>query len=132
MSDYKFDTEYLEIGDTFEGGPIEQSYFISAVMAAGGEIEIDGDKVVILQLPKKNKPEAPKSKAPVADQKAMVGPVATAPVSVPPVIEEAPLVDLAHEEAVIEEAPKPAPTPKLAVKPGPKPKAAPATEKTEE
>lgn len=131
MSDYKFDTDYLEVGDIFEGSPIEQSYFISAVMAAGGEIEIDGNKVVILQLPKK---EVPQAKAPVS-----VPVVETAPEPVEekvpePVVEEPPLVDLASEEAVIEEPPAPAPAPALAPAPknARKPKAAPATEKTEE
>lgn len=114
MSD-KFDTNYLEVGDTFEGGAIEQSYFISAVMAAGGEIEVDGDIVRIVQLPKK---EAAKAKASVSEK-----PVEKAP--------EPPLVDLAAEEAVVEEAPK-TEAPKVSVaKPGPKPKVAETSKKAE-
>lgn len=97
MSDYKYETDYLEVGDEFSGGPIEQSYFISAVMAVGGEVEIDGNKVVILQLPKKEFSKAKAPVTPVADQKAAVAPVA----------EEPPIVDLASEEAVVEEAPAP-------------------------
>lgn len=113
MSD-KYNVEYLEVGDSFEGGPIEQGYFISAVMAAGGEVEIDGNVVTILQLPK-----APKSEA--------KAPASPAPVEVTPEP-----VEEAKEEAPKEVDPEVAiaPEPKPAAKPGPKPKAAP--EKTEE
>lgn len=107
----KFDVNYLEVGDSFDGGPIEQGYFISAVMAAGGEVEIDGNVVTILQLPKAKAPVAPETVVEVVPE---------------PVVEEAPLVDIAAEEAVIE-APKPP-----ASKPGPKPKPAPAPEAEKE
>lgn len=80
----KFDVEYLEVGDTFEGGPIEQSYFISAIMAAGGEVEIHGNVVLIVDLPKKTKAvEVPAPKVEETKEE-------------PPVIEEPP----------VEEAPK--------------------------
>lgn len=113
MSD-RFDVEYLEIGDSFEGGAIEQSYFISAVMAAGGEVDIYGDTVFIVNLPKK---EVIEDKAPVVEE-----PVIEEPIIVKSEPEDAPLVDLASEEAVVE-APKAATSePKMAAKPGPKPK----------
>lgn len=82
----KFDVEYLEVGDTFEGGPIEQSYFISAIMAAGGEVEIHGNIVLIVDLPKKTK--AVEVPAPKVEEVKEEPPVA--------VIEESP----------VEEAPK--------------------------
>lgn len=97
----KYNAEYLEVGDSFEGGPIEQSYFISAVMAAGGEIEIDGDVVTILQLPKaKSEAKAPES---------------------PKAVEEAPKEEPKEEakEEVKEEPKEEAPKPKS----GPKSKA---------
>lgn len=121
MTDKNYDVEYLEVGDTFDGGPIEQSYFISAVMAAGGEVWIDGTVVHISALPKK---EAP-AKAPVSSGYIQV--VDPEPVleNTPEPVEDAPLVDIAAEEAVIE-APKPA------AKPGPKPKAVPAAETEKE
>lgn len=119
MSD-RFDTDYLEVGDSFEGGAIEQSYFISAVMEAGGEVEIDGDIVRILQLPKK---ETPKAKAPVYEE-----PVEKVEKAPEPVKEEPPLVDLASEEPVIE---KPKVISKPITKPGPKPKTLVTTKKTE-
>lgn len=104
MSD-KFNVEYLEVGDTFQGGPIEQGDFILAVMASGGEVEIDGNVVTILQLPK-----AKAVKAPVAVP-AEVEAVVAATIEA---IEEPPLVDLAAEEAVVE---APAPSPRRGRKP---------------
>lgn len=89
MSD-RFDADYFEVGDIFEGGAIEQSYFISAVMAAGGEVDIYGDTVYIVALPRE-------AKAPVSEPEKVEETVAE------PEIEEAPLVDLAHEEVVKED-----------------------------
>jgi hypothetical protein len=102
MSD-RFDTDYLEVGDSLEGGAIEQSYFISSVMAAGGEVEVDGDIVRIIQLPKK---EAPKAKASMSEK----------PIEKTPVAEEPKKAD---------------PEVAIAPKPGPKPKAPVASKKTE-
>lgn len=110
MSD-KYDVSYLEVGDTFDGGPIEQSYFISSVMAAGGEVEIDGNVVTILQLPKAPKSEA---KAPEAPK-----PVEEAPAPVEEVKEADPEVAIAPE-------------PKPAAKPGPKSKESSAPEAKKE
>jgi hypothetical protein len=36
-----------EVGDEFEGSPIQASKFISAVQAVGGVVEIDGNLVRI-------------------------------------------------------------------------------------
>lgn len=101
----KYDIEYLEEGDVFEGSPIEQSYFISEVLAAGGRVTIDGDHVHIVSLPKK---EVPKAKAPVSV----------------PVVEEAPKVEAPKVEARKVEVPK-VEAPKPPIKTGPtKPKVA--------
>lgn len=110
MSDYTFDLEYLEVGDSLEGGPTEQGYFISAVMAAGGRVEINGDVVTILDLPKKAK--APVSvkeelvKEEVIDKVELVKDPEAKLISeyndVLGLSEEPPLVDLAAEEPVIE------------------------------
>lgn len=108
MSD-KYDVEYLEAGDSFEGGPIEQSYFISAVLAAGGEIQITGDKVTIVALPKKEKSQA---KASLSEKE-----------------EEPKIEELKKEEIKVEE-PKKEEFSKA--KPGPKSKHESAPEKTEE
>lgn len=125
MSD-QFDAEYLEVGDTFVGGPIEQSYFIGVVMAAGGEVDIHGDTVYIVQLPKKNSSNQSagsfEAKAPVSEsavEKAPEPKVEEAKAEESKV--EAPLVDLAHEEPVVEESKTE--EPKTYNKPGPKPKA---------
>jgi hypothetical protein len=130
MSDKSFDVEYLEVGDSFEGGPIEQSYFIGAVMAAGGEVEIHGDKVFILQLPKK---ETPKAKAPVAPEPVVEK--APEPVVKAVVVKEEPEMNTPEldddADRVVAEL-KAASTPKPAAKPGPKPKAAPAPEAEKE
>ncbi len=80
MTDKKYDFEHLEEGDTFEGGPLEQSTFISELQAAGGEFELKGNKVIIKKLAKKEeskakavssskKAEAPKKEAPKAEEK---------------------------------------------------------------
>lgn len=102
----RFDSEYLEVGDTFVGGPIEQSYFIGAVMAAGGEVDIHGDTVYIVNLPKKAK-----------------APVSSPPVEKAPEPELSPAEDLAPVEEVVPETKvEVAPEPKTYIKPGPKPK----------
>jgi hypothetical protein len=54
----KFDFEHLEEGDSFEGGPLEQSVFISELQAAGGEFELKGNKVLIKKLAKKEESKA--------------------------------------------------------------------------
>jgi hypothetical protein len=126
MSDRTFDVEYLEVGDSYTGGPIEQSYFIGAVLGAGGQVSIDGNTVYIVALPKK----APESVISVPSvtpmdettlektvelikKTAKVEPKVETPkvepkVEAPKVEEpkEYPIADLAAEEAVIEEAPK--------------------------
>lgn len=107
----RYDVNYLEVGDSFDGGPIEQGYFISAVMAAGGEVEIDGNVVTILQLPKAPKSEAKAPESPKPVEKA------------PEPVEEVKEVD--PEIAI-------APEPKPAAKPGPKPKASPTPEDKKE
>lgn len=129
----KFDTDYLEVGDTFVGGPIEQSYFIGAVMAAGGEVDIHGDTVYIVQLPKKAKApvsEKPVEKAPepvqetkVEEPKAEESKVEEPKVETPKDVD--PEVAIAPEPKA--ETPK-VEAPKPAVKTGFKPKYTPASE----
>ena len=105
----KFDTEYLEVGDTFVGGPIEQSQFIGAVMGAGGEVDIHGDTVYIVALPKK-------AKAAVSEK-----PVEKIPETK---VEEPKVEETKVEETKVEES-------KPAAKPGPKPKVTPTFEAKE-
>lgn len=122
MSEYKYDTDYLEVGDEFNGGPIEQSYFISAVMAAGGEVEIHGDKVFILQLPKK---EVPKAKAPVSATSGYVQVVEKSPapkeVDLEIAIAPAPKEEIPKEEVIkppakVVSKPKVVPAPEVSKK----------------
>lgn len=109
MSVNEFDTEYLEVGDVFEGSPIEQGYFISAVLGAGGEVKLNGNKVIIVSIPKK---EVSKAKAPDSAK------VADEPKP------EAPKVETKKVEPEVATAP--------ALKPVTKPKTASAQEKTKE
>lgn len=116
----KFDTDYLEVGDTFVGGPIEQSAFIGAVMAAGGEVDIHGDTVYIVQLPKKVK--APVSEEPVKASEPVEEPkveAAPEPTVEEPKVEAAPEPKVEEPKAVDSEV---AIAPKPIAKPGPKPK----------
>lgn len=46
MSDFPY-----EVGDSFDGGPIELNQYISQILAAGGTFEYIGDTVVITELP---------------------------------------------------------------------------------
>lgn len=52
---WEYNVDLLSVGDTFEGGPIAQNYFISAILRVGGRIAIDGSVVTILELPQKAK-----------------------------------------------------------------------------
>ena len=47
------DIDDLEVGDEIELSPSEISYYIGAVMAVGGTVQVDGKILRILSLPKK-------------------------------------------------------------------------------
>ena len=93
----KIDTNYLEEGDSFEGGPLEQSTFISDVLAAGGTVKIQGNKVFVTSMPKQDEGKA---KAASSPKKA----AAKAPAK-----EEAPKAEAPKAEAPKEEDTKAAP-----------------------
>lgn len=115
-------SEFLyEVGDEFEGSPIQQSRFIAEVLQHGGLVGIDGNIVRILYLPGKGSifdDETPKtvvvnyvSDAELVEaivEESTATTVAEAVDAIEEIVEEA--VETAVEVAVevVEEAPKPA------------------------
>lgn len=120
-------SEFLyEVGDEFEGSPIQQSRFITEVLQNGGLVGIDGNIVRILYLPGKGSifdDETPKTvvvnyvsdaelvEAVVEESTATT--VAEAVDAIEEIVEEVveAAVEVAAEVAieVVEETPKPAP-----------------------
>lgn len=59
-----------EVGDAFEGGPIELAHYISLILSVGGEFTYIGDVVTIVALPGKSPVEAVAKAEPVKEVKA--------------------------------------------------------------
>lgn len=99
-------SEFLyEVGDEYEGSPIQQSRFISEVLTHGGLVGIDGNIVRILYLPGKGSifddEPAPAPEPVVEEVVEAVEEIAPAPEPEVEVFE--------NEGGAVEEAPKPAP-----------------------
>lgn len=99
MSDFLY-----EVGDEFEGGPIELQKYIHAILSVGGEFKYEGDTVTIVALPGKEAKVASEFPHPVEE---VVIP-APEPVIEEPIVEEAP-EPVVEEPAPVEEAPAPKP-----------------------
>lgn len=131
MSDYRYDPELLEVGDTFEGGPIEMGYFISSILSIGGTVSISGETATVTGLPGKKEDKSLEPAALVEEVPAEVEAIVAATVAAIEAEALSPAEDLAAiEEVVVEEVPVPevAPEPKPIPKPrGRKPKAAPVS-----
>lgn len=81
------DTSY-EVGDSFEGSPIELNRWVSPIWAIGGKVEFDGNFAKIIYLPPSNKVEkvpepviAAPVKEPVKDEPKVVEAVVEVPVA---------------------------------------------------
>lgn len=93
------DTSY-EVGDSFEGSPIELNRWVSPIWALGGRVEFDGNFAKIVYLPPSNKVEkAPEPVVPAPVKEVVVEPT--------PVKDEPKVIEAVVEVAkTVVEAPK--------------------------